>query len=73
MSNMSYCRFHNTLLAFKNCFNELEDAQSFAELKLSEDETKAMKRLAAYARLYLERYSELEEQEEYERFMDDGA
>jgi len=66
MSNMSYCRFHNTLLAFKDCFNEMEDVRCFADMKLSEDETRAMYRLASYARLYLERFDELQQEEEYE-------
>ena len=66
MPNMSYCRFSNTLLAFKDCFNEMEDARCFADMKLSEDEFVAMYRLAFYARLYLERFDELQQEEEYE-------
>ena len=75
MANMSYCRFHNTLASFKECFNEMEDVRCFSEMKLSDDETRAMNRLAAYARLYLERFEELQMEEEYEfaRTMDDGA
>jgi hypothetical protein len=75
MANMSYCRFQNTLSAFKDCYAELNEAESFSEMRISEEETAAMNRLAAYARLYLERFSELQELEEFEfaRNMDDGA
>lgn len=75
MANMSYCRFSNTLHDFRDCYGVLDEARSFTEMDLSEEETLAMNRLAAYARLYLERFSDLQEQEEYEfaRNMDDGA
>ena len=75
MANMSYCRFSNTLRDFRDCYGVLDEAESFTEMNLSEEETLAMNRLAAYARLYLERFSDLQEQEEYEfaRNMDDGA
>jgi len=75
MANMSYCRFQNTLSAFKDCYSEIKQAESFNDMDLSEDENHAMCRLAACARLYLERFSELQELEEFEfaRNMDDGA
>ena len=78
MANMSYCRFQNTLSAFKDCYSEMEQAESFVDMDLSEDENSAMCRLAAYARLYLERFSDLQELEEFELFkfarnIDDGA
>jgi len=66
MSNMSYCRFHNTLLAFKDCFNEMEDVRCFADMDLSDDENRAMLHLANYARKFLERFEELQQEEEYE-------
>jgi hypothetical protein len=32
MDNMSYCRFHNTLASFKDCFNEMEEEYEFARI-----------------------------------------
>lgn len=66
MSNMSYCRFEKTASAFNDCLLTLEDAGSFSEMKLGEYETAAMKRLASYARRYIEQYTALQEQAEYE-------
>jgi hypothetical protein len=66
MANMSYCRFHNTALAFKDCLNELEDHESFTDMNLSADESNAMYKLANFARAYLERFAELQEMAEYE-------
>jgi hypothetical protein len=72
---MSYCRFQNTATDFADCLSTLREARNFSEMGLSEYESRAMLRLASYARQYLERYTELQEQEEYEfaRNMDDGA
>ncbi len=41
MANMSYCRFQNTLLALKDCRNELRDEP----LELSPEEAKAAMQL----------------------------
>lgn len=75
MGNMSYCRFGNTLHDFRDCYDVLEEAESFTDMNLSEDETRAMNRLAVYARQYLDRFTELQEQAEYDfaRNIDDGA
>lgn len=75
MANMSYCRFSNTLHDFRDCYGVLDEAESFTEMNLGEEETVAMNRLAVMARNFLERYTELQEQAEYEfaRNMDDGA
>ena len=75
MSNMSYCRFENTAAALNDCMLTLADAESFTQLNLNEFETNAMNRLAVYARRYLDLYTELQEQAEYDfaRNMDDGA
>ena len=40
MSNMSYCRFHNTSIDLQDCYNALND-----EEKLSVNEFRALKRL----------------------------
>ena len=66
MANMSYCRFENTASAFRDCLLTLQEADSFRELNLNEHENGAMNRLAGYAPQYLERYTELQELEEYE-------
>lgn len=66
MANMSYCRFSNTLHDFRDCYGELDEARSFNDMNLSEEETIAMNRLAGYARKYLERFTELQEQAEYD-------
>ena len=65
MSNMPYCRFYNTALAFKDCLNELEDMSSFTDID-NESEERAMHRLACLAQLYLRRYEELQMEAEYE-------
>lgn len=66
MANMSYCRFHNTLMAFEDCLDELNEASSFRTMKLSLSEETALRRLAILARKYLERFNELDEQAEYD-------
>lgn len=44
MSNMSYCRFQNTLEDLRDCYDNLDDSD------LSEEETKARKRLIKVCR-----------------------
>ena len=41
MSNMSYCRFWNTLLAFRDCARAMEEVLNDPDEELSEDEAKA--------------------------------
>lgn len=53
--NMSYCRFHNTLIDLQDCNNHLFDND------LSEDEEKARKRLIELCKQIA---SEFEEDEE---------
>jgi len=65
MANMSYCRFYNTALAFKDCLNALEDMSSITDID-SGEEDRAMHRLAVLAQLYLDRFEELQEQAELE-------
>lgn len=75
MSNMSYRRFQNTRADFVDCLNVLENAMSFTEMNLSAEEIVSMGELAVLARRYLDRYTDLQEQAEYDfaRCMDDGA
>ena len=67
MANMSYCRFYNTSHDLRDCLDALEEISSFSDIE-SEDEDRAIHRIAALAQLYLDRYEELqqiaEEQEE---------
>ena len=58
MSNMSYCRFQNTLQDLQDCYNHIDDARD-----LSPDETIAKKRLIELCQEIAE-YAEREE--EYE-------
>lgn len=43
MSNMSYCRFQNTLSDLRDCKEALDDISDLSEL--SDDEARAAKRL----------------------------
>jgi hypothetical protein len=52
MSNMSHCRFENTLSDFRDCLEWL--AENDPEDELSVDELKAAKRLASKAKDYVE-------------------
>jgi hypothetical protein len=60
MGNMSYCRFSNTALDFKECLQDMQEADSFEDMKLSEDESNGMYQLASYARMYLRRFEEMQ-------------
>jgi len=73
MANMSYCRFYNTSHALRDCLDALEDISSFTDIG-SEDEDRAVHRIAALAQLYLRRYEELQMEAEYEfaRNMEDA-
>ena len=73
MANMSYCRFYNTSHALKDCLGALEDISSFSDIE-SEDEDRAVHRIAVLAQLYLRRYEELQMEAEYEfaRNMEDA-
>lgn len=56
MSNMSYCRFENTLSDFKDC---LESLESDGLDDLSDTEEEAAEALADAARKYLKEYDSL--------------
>ena len=60
MDNMSYCRFYNTSHDLRDCLDALEDISSFSDIE-SEDEDRAIHRIAALAQLYLDRYEELQQ------------
>lgn len=54
MSNMSYCRFQNTLRDFRDCANALRELEAGNESPLSDDELAAAKDLLAEAADLLE-------------------
>ena len=55
MSNMSYCRFRNTLEDFRDCIQNIEDHE------LSEDEAQARYQMIRSIAALVERYDLLDE------------
>ena len=53
MANMSYCMFENTNNDFRDCLYELQEANSLADMRLSETETAALQALVVNAREFL--------------------
>ena len=46
MANMSYCRFHNTVMDMEDCFNAMHEAVENGEpMELSDDEQRAFQRM----------------------------
>ena len=45
MSNMSYCRFQNTLADLRDCYSAMSEYLNVDNMDLSEDEMRAMKLL----------------------------
>ena len=46
MPNMSYCRFHNTVMDMEDCFNTMYEAVDAEEpMELSDDEQRAFQRM----------------------------
>ena len=60
MSNMSYCRFQNTLQDLRDCNNAM-NADTFDEMDLSQDEYSAMIRLVNLCQRVIENFDRLEE------------
>jgi hypothetical protein len=57
---MSYCKFQNTFIDLQDCVHTLYNAEeSFDELKLSEEENTAMKRMYALCKAYMEEFDRL--------------
>lgn len=61
MANMSYCRFQNTLLDLRDCYDAINSAEADDE-KLSEEELKAKKRLLMLCKTIAKRYPPEEEE-----------
>jgi hypothetical protein len=64
MANMSYCRFENTSHALKDCVDVLQeelDNLDGWDLKQSETEFVAAKRMVSLCKRYVELYEELVE------------
>ncbi len=49
MANMSYCRFQNTLVNFRDCMDVLMEADNIQSMNLSTEELNAFQRLTALA------------------------
>jgi len=46
MANMSYCRFHNTVMDMQDCFDAMAEAVDMQEsMELSADEQRAFQRM----------------------------
>lgn len=57
MSNMSYCRFRNTLGDLRECYDNMDDRD------LSEDEARARKRLIALCQEIAQAYADEEDED----------
>jgi len=62
MSNMSYCRFRNTVADLEDCQEALETEDEFEDM--DEDEKAAMKRLVRLCGEIYEEFGHLAEEEE---------
>lgn len=60
MANMSYCRFENTETDLRDCLYAMETSESFAELDLSDSESKALVRMKKLCEQFLEEYERLQ-------------
>lgn len=64
MSNMSYCRFHNTNLDLQDCNYALEEALNENQgMALSDMELRAARQMYEQCQAYMELYEQVEEQE----------
>ena len=66
MSNMSYCRFRNTLEDLRDCINNFEDNE------LSEEEAQARYQMVSSIVHLVERYNLLEDESYVESFNPDS-
>ena len=56
MANMSYCRFHNTLIHLEDCYEDMQFGNYFSELSLTEQE--ARNELVALCKKIAEQFDE---------------
>lgn len=61
MSNMSYCRFRNTLTDLRDCEEHLDDSTE----EMSDDERKARQRLIKVCERIADQYGQ--DEQEYQR------
>lgn len=73
MSNMSYCRFQNTLTDLRECESVLEDAYNFSDIDLSQDEMRALKRLIPVCQSIVDHAERLENAEDFEEEEEDES
>ena len=63
MSNMSYCRFENTVIDLKDCVGAMEEACTLADLDPSSEELAAMEQMKFLCRRFLKQYEHLQQAE----------
>lgn len=61
MANMSYCRFHNTELALRDCVYEMDEAYTFEDMDLSKEERHAMNRMYSLCEEFINHYNRMQE------------
>lgn len=59
MSNMSYCRFHNTRLALLDCVSEMEYADSIEDMELSSEEKYQMSNMYSLCEQFIGEFDRL--------------
>lgn len=59
MSNMSYCRFENTLRDLQDCVDAMEEANSLTDLDLNQYETNAFMEMFRTCRAFLAEHERL--------------
>ena len=65
MSNMSYCRFSNTLFDLRDCVETLEEYGNLGDMELSDDELTSLKLMYRLCERYMNNVDRLKE-EDYE-------
>lgn len=71
MSNMSYCRFQNTLSDLRECESVLDEAYNFSDIDLSTEESHALKRLITVCQSIVDHAERLENAEHFEEEEDE--
>lgn len=65
MSNMSYCKFSNTLLDLRDCVETLQENDNLGDMDLSEDELTSLKYMYNLCERFMDNVDRLKE-EDYE-------
>ena len=70
MPNMSYCRFHNTSLDLQDCVDAMEQAETLADLDLSQYEKDAYEEMRQLCKSFLMEYDRLSDAD-FDAFLED--